>query len=117
MLLRTCFCFSLQQNVFRAVSSVLSYLQAEAAARARVAASYTYTGVQATLQQIWREEGTRGLVRGMESRLLYNAAFSAIGFLSFETARSVLLKAHLERKVRRLRAKEEKEEEEEGQDS
>ena len=40
-------------------------------------------------------------MRGMESRIVYNAAFSAIGFLAFESARSLLLKAHLERKARR----------------
>ena len=45
-------------------------------------------------------------MRGMESRIVYNAAFSAIGFLAFETARSVLLKAHLERKARRSMSRE-----------
>ncbi|GJP47247.1 hypothetical protein CLOM_g6458 [Closterium sp. NIES-68] len=75
--------------------------KAEVAARAQAAAAYTYKGVASTLKHIWVEEGLRGLTRGMTSRILYNAAFSAIGFLSFETARSVLLQAHVERRARK----------------
>eukprot|EP00475_Leptophrys_vorax_P012620 TRINITY_DN19026_c0_g1_i1.p1 TRINITY_DN19026_c0_g1~~TRINITY_DN19026_c0_g1_i1.p1 ORF type:complete len:257 (-),score=8.16 TRINITY_DN19026_c0_g1_i1:32-718(-) len=74
--------------------------QAEAAARAQAVAAYTYGGVASTLQRVWQEEGLRGLTRGMAPRILYNACFSAIGFLSFDTARSFLLQAHLERRAR-----------------
>eukprot|EP00271_Cylindrocystis_brebissonii_P023463 TRINITY_DN9744_c0_g1_i1.p1 TRINITY_DN9744_c0_g1~~TRINITY_DN9744_c0_g1_i1.p1 ORF type:complete len:557 (+),score=98.75 TRINITY_DN9744_c0_g1_i1:222-1892(+) len=72
--------------------------RAEAAARAQAIAAYTYGGVIATLERIWREEGHRGLMRGMGPRIVYSAAFSAVGFLSFETCRAFLLKAHLARK-------------------
>ncbi|CAI5524863.1 unnamed protein product [Closterium sp. Naga37s-1] len=75
--------------------------KAEAAAKAQAAAAYTYKGVASTLRRVCEEEGVLGLTRGMTPRILYNAAFSAIGFLAFETARSVLLQAHIERKARK----------------
>ncbi|CAI7732068.1 unnamed protein product [Closterium sp. NIES-53] len=75
--------------------------KAEVAARAQAAAAYTYKGVASTLRRVCEEEGVVGLTRGMAPRILYNAAFSAIGFLAFETARSVLLQAHIERKARK----------------
>lgn len=68
--------------------------QAEAAARAKAIAAYTYGGVASTLQKIWLEEGARGLMRGMGPRIVYSACFSAVGFLSFETCRVFLLKQH-----------------------
>lgn len=70
--------------------------QLEAAAKAKVLAAYSYSGVAATLRRIYLEEGIKGLSRGIGPRLLYSACFSAIGFLSFETCRIALLRHHLE---------------------
>eukprot|EP00850_Spirogloea_muscicola_P017256 SM000146S00976 [mRNA] locus=s146:293691:296418:+ [translate_table: standard] len=73
----------------------VSGTQLEAAARAQAIAAYTYKGVASTLQRVWIEEGLHGVTRGMMPRLLYNAAFSSVGFLSFETLRVFLMQIHL----------------------
>ena len=46
-----------------------------------------YTGVAGTLRAVAREEGLRGLTRGLAVRLCYNTLFTALGMSAFEAAR------------------------------
>jgi hypothetical protein len=73
---------------------------AEAVAKAQFVSAFTPSGVVSTLKQISAEEGFKGLVRGAGPRILYGGCFSAMGFLSFETAKHILLEKYLRGKER-----------------
>ncbi|GAQ90610.1 mitochondrial substrate carrier family protein [Klebsormidium nitens] len=73
---------------------------AEAVAKAQFVSAFTPSGVVSTLRQISAEEGFKGLVRGAGPRIVYGGCFSAMGFLSFETAKHILLERYLRKKER-----------------
>ena len=49
-----------------------------------------YAGVAGTLRAVAREEGARGLARGLSTRVTYNALFSAVGLAAFEAAKRAI---------------------------
>eukprot|EP00898_Chlorokybus_atmophyticus_P008993 jgi/Chlat1/9095/Chrsp97S08414 len=63
----------------------------KSAAVAAAMFSSGYSGIASTLGRIAREEGVAGLTRGMAPRLVYSAAFGAIGFFTFESLKTALL--------------------------
>lgn len=50
-----------------------------------------YTGLMSTLRTVVREEGVRGLAKGLSTRLLFNALFSSVGLTAFEAAKRRLV--------------------------
>ncbi|GMJ14803.1 MitoFerrinLike1 [Hibiscus trionum] len=61
-------------------------------------ADVMYTGVNATVKQILKEEGWIGLTRGLGPRVVHSACFSALGYFAFETARLAILNQYLKHK-------------------
>ncbi|XP_017981531.1 PREDICTED: protein MITOFERRINLIKE 1, chloroplastic [Theobroma cacao] len=61
-----------------------------------------YSGVNATLKQILKDEGWIGLTRGMGPRVVHSACFSALGYFAFETARLTILHQYLKHKEKEL---------------
>ncbi|XVF37134.1 hypothetical protein REPUB_Repub19eG0119600 [Reevesia pubescens] len=61
-------------------------------------AAAMYSGVNATVKQILKEEGWIGLTRGMGPRVVHSACFSALGYFAFETARLTILHQYLKHK-------------------
>ncbi|KAE8718593.1 Protein MITOFERRINLIKE 1 [Hibiscus syriacus] len=57
-----------------------------------------YSGVNATVKQILKEEGWIGLTSGMGPRVVHSACFSALGYFAFETARLAILDQYLKHK-------------------
>lgn len=51
-----------------------------------------YRGVLHTIRTVVREEGLRGLSRGLGTRLVFTASFNAIGFPVFEAAKGRLVR-------------------------
>ena len=65
-------------------------------------AAAMYSGVNATVKQILKEEGWIGLTRGMGPRVVHSACFSALGYFAFETARLTILHQYLKHKEKKL---------------
>ncbi|XP_022768011.1 protein MITOFERRINLIKE 1, chloroplastic [Durio zibethinus] len=65
-------------------------------------AAAMYSGVNATVKQIFKEEGWIGLTRGMGPRVVHSACFSALGYFAFETARLTILHQYLKHKEKEL---------------
>ncbi|TYI67866.1 hypothetical protein E1A91_D08G048900v1 [Gossypium mustelinum] len=65
-------------------------------------AAAMYSGVNATVKQIFKEEGWIGLTSGLGPRVVHSACFSALGYFAFETARLAILHQYLEHKVKEL---------------
>ncbi|TYJ21173.1 hypothetical protein E1A91_A08G046900v1 [Gossypium mustelinum] len=61
-------------------------------------AAAMYSGVNATVKQIFKEEGWIGLTSGLGPRVVHSACFSALGYFAFETARLAILHQYLEHK-------------------
>ncbi|KAL4284235.1 hypothetical protein GQ457_16G021300 [Hibiscus cannabinus] len=61
-------------------------------------AAAMYSGVNATVKQILKEEGWIGLASGMGPRVVHSACFSALGYFAFETARLAILDQYLKHK-------------------
>ncbi|TYG39536.1 hypothetical protein ES288_D12G022800v1 [Gossypium darwinii] len=61
-----------------------------------------YSGVNATVKQIFKEEGWIGLTSGLGPRVVHSACFSALGYFAFETARLAILHQYLEHKEKEL---------------
>ena len=51
-----------------------------------------YHNVWGTLRSVYAQEGPRGLMRGLEMRLLFSGAFGCIGFPLFEGGKQALLR-------------------------
>ncbi|KAB2068622.1 hypothetical protein ES319_A08G044000v1 [Gossypium barbadense] len=65
-------------------------------------AAAMYSGVNATVKQIFKEEGWIGLTSGLGPRVVHSACFSALGYFAFETARLAILHQYLEHKEKEL---------------
>ncbi|TYH56877.1 hypothetical protein ES332_D08G050900v1 [Gossypium tomentosum] len=65
-------------------------------------AAAMYSGVNATVKQILKEEGWIGLTSGLGPRVVHSACFSALGYFAFETARLAILHQYLEHKEKEL---------------
>lgn len=61
-------------------------------------AALMLSGVNATVKQIFKEEGWVGFTRGMGPRVVHSACFSAIGYFAFETARLAIMEQYLKHK-------------------
>ncbi|MFQ6654842.1 hypothetical protein Gotur_025650, partial [Gossypium turneri] len=61
-----------------------------------------YSRVNATVKQIFKEEGWIGLTSGLGARVVHSACFSALGYFAFETARLAILHQYLEHKEKEL---------------
>ena len=72
---------------------------------ARPGAAEVYSNVGSCVAQVWREEGVRGLTRGLGARLLFAAAFNSIGLPLFEAGKARVGSAVLARRRRRLGAR------------
>ncbi|MFQ6634910.1 hypothetical protein Gotur_010874 [Gossypium turneri] len=65
-------------------------------------AAAMYSGVNATVKQIFKEEGWIGLTSGLGPRVVHSACFLALGYFAFETARLAILHQYLEHKEKEL---------------
>ncbi|KAE8719526.1 Protein MITOFERRINLIKE 1 [Hibiscus syriacus] len=65
-------------------------------------AAAMYSGVNATVKQILKEEGWIGLISGMGPRVVHSACFSALGYFAFETARLAILDQYLKHREEEL---------------
>ncbi|KAH1108554.1 hypothetical protein J1N35_012322 [Gossypium stocksii] len=65
-------------------------------------AAAMYSGVNAMVKQIFKEEGWIGLTSGLGPRVVHSACFSALGYFAFETARLAILHQYLEHKEKEL---------------
>ncbi|KAB2017243.1 hypothetical protein ES319_D08G148800v1 [Gossypium barbadense] len=65
-------------------------------------AAAMYSGVNATVKQIFKEEGWIGLTSGLGPRVVHSACFSTLGYFAFETARLAILHQYLEHKEKKL---------------
>lgn len=61
-----------------------------------------YRGVASTLRTVAREEGLRGLGRGLRVRLFYNALFTAFGLTCFEAFKRAIRAERARRKRARI---------------
>ncbi|GMI77091.1 MitoFerrinLike1 [Hibiscus trionum] len=61
-------------------------------------AAAMYSGVNATVKQILKEEGWIGLTSGLGPRVVHSSCFSALDYFAFETARLAILDRYLKHK-------------------